>query len=65
MELRTISRNIILAVLMILQTSAVAQDIKIELDVARQGTVVLNEEPGRIRISSSVDLVRISETILL
>ena len=65
MELRIIIRNIILAVLMILQTSVFAQEIKIKLDVTEQGAVVLSEEPGRIRISSSVDLVRISETILL
>ena len=62
--MRVNCRYIVSFILLFLQASAFAQDIKIEFDVAGQCARILEEEPGRIRISSSIPLVRISETAI-
>jgi len=44
----------------VLQAPAFTQEQKIDFDVSLQGTKILEEEPGRIRISSSIDMIMIS-----
>ncbi|MCK4749433.1 MAG: hypothetical protein KAT15_20405, partial [Bacteroidales bacterium] len=61
---RVANRYIVTFILLLMQASAFTREIKIDLEATVQGSRVLEEEPGRIRISSSISLVRISETAI-
>jgi hypothetical protein len=56
-----IHRYIIPLILAAMQAPSFSQEQKIDFNVSRPGTGILEEEPGRIRISSSIPLIRISD----
>ncbi len=58
------TRDIAIYLLLFLQTASFAKDVKVTLDTSQQGVLVLNEEPGRLMISSNIGILTLHETIL-